>query len=301
MNEDNREFSDMAAVIEAMKELHQAELIDIDRQDGHSYLVVPKGMQAIDVQAVIDARIDRRALAPRRCKGDVAVDTLDAFLDVVRRFCGAQTVVYVHDGSKPQLVAVLNDSSDASNPGWRDHRIVYVPALSDEWQAWSDQDSKGLSQVAFAELLEDRCLDVISPASVGPKTKGILEQLGVKAASPAELQGLARGLSIRVDSTVKEVRSLDSGEAQVVYSEQHTGEDGKPLNVPRAFVIAIPVFKGGAAYTHAVRLRYRASQGRVVWSYSVIHADQAKRDAVVDMMTTVREKLPEVLVVEGQP
>lgn len=299
MNELIKTEGDAQAIIDAVSGLHVAELMHVGLEDQQQMevLLVPRDLVRIDIQAELDKRAD----APRRATGDVRVNTLEAFVDLTFRHASPDTVVYVDDGPQPKLIAVLNDHGGGAEPGWRDHRVIYLPALSEEWKAWAANEGKPLAQVAFAELLEDRCLDVITPASAGPKTQGIIEQLGVKAAMPAELQGLARGLSIKVDQHVKEVRRLDSGEAQVIYSEQHNAEDGKPLSVPNAFVIAIPVFLGGDAYTHVVRLRYRAREGRITWSYNVVHADQAKRDAVVDMMKTVREKLPEALVIEGTP
>lgn len=289
---------DAQAIIDAVKELHEPFWQAFgEGESATTAFFVPKGMERIPIQDELDKRAD----APRRAAGDVRANTLEAFVALTNRHASPDTVIYVDDGAQPKLIAVLNDHGAGAEPGWRDHRIVYLPTLSEEWKAWAANEGKPLAQVAFAELLEDRCLDVITPASAGPKTQGIIEQLGVKAAMPAELQGLAKGLSIKVDQHVKEVRRLDSGEAQIMYSEQHNGEDGKPLSVPNAFVIAIPVFGGGAAYTHVVRLRYRAREGRITWSYNVVHADQAKRDAVLDMMATIREKLPEALVVEGTP
>lgn len=289
---------DSAAIIDAVERLGEAQSFTIEA-DGQvlEKLVLPRGMQVVDVQS----ELDKRAPKPLRATGSISVDTLDAFIALTARHACPSTVVYVHNADQPSLVAVINDTAKLSTPGWRDFRVVYSPKLSDEWKAWKSADGKSLSQVEFAALLEDRCLDVVPPSSVGPKTKGIIEQLGVRAATPADLQGLARGLSIKVDLAVKEIRRLDSGEAQVVYSEEHRGDDGKPLSVPNAFVIAIPVFIGGAAYSHVVRLRYRAVGGRITWAYGVVHADTARRDAVLDMAAKLRDALPEVLTIEGTP
>jgi len=286
--------SDAAAIIGAIEAMGDHRIVSEVGEDVVK-LLVPKGKTIVD----LTAEIDKRATFPRRATGTVNVDTLDSFLAIVGRHAGIATVVYVHDCDAPSIVAVLNDTAPECAPGWRDFRVSYTPKLSDEWNAWQAQDGETMSQGLFAEHLEDRCLDVISLDLAGPKTQGIVGQLGVRCATPATLQGLAKGLSVRVDSSVKEVRRLDSGECQVLYNEEHKGEDGKPLSIPNAFVIAIPVFVGGDAYAHVVRLRYRLSGGRVSWAYSVVHADTARRDAVLDMATKIRAALPSVLCIEG--
>jgi hypothetical protein len=73
---------------------------------------------------------------------------------------------------------------------------------------------------------------------------------------------------------VKQAQNLSSGEAQISYVTQHTDDDGKPLKVPSLFLIHIPVFRAGAPYEIAVRLRYRLKEGRITWFYELYRADK---------------------------
>jgi len=286
-------ISDTQAIISA---IDQSPRLVVQQVGDLTYGVYPASCKTIDIQA----EIDKRMPAPARHQGAIAVDTLSAFVALVGRYAHSGSVIYVHDDCAPRMVAVINDH-DHEGAGWRDFRITYTPALSPEWVAWSKRDGSQMSQADFAGHLEDRCLDIISPVSVGPKTKDVIEQLGVRAATPAELQGLARGLHIKMDVQVKETRCLSSGETQIFYGEEHKDSDGKPLSVPNAFVIAIPVFVGGVGYSQVVRLRYKASSGRIAWSYSIVSPDAARRDAVLGMVAALQETLPGVLTVEGTP
>ncbi len=88
--------------------------------------------------------------------------------------------------------------------------------------------------------------------------------------------------------------NLSSGECQFTYQEGHQGEAGTPLRVPQAFLVMIPVFKGGTLYQVLARLRYRLTEGRVVWSYALHQADRCADDARKEAREKAHEetKLP---------
>ena len=114
------------------------------------------------------------------------------------------------------------------------------------------------------------------------------------------MQELAKGLSIKVEQHVKNVRNLDTGEAQIGFSEQHSN-NGAPLQVPTAFVIAVQLFDKGPFYSIIVRLRYRLRDGSIQWSFTLVNGDDAMDNAVSDMIDKLRTALPTALVVEGTP
>src|SRR5690606_10642449 len=79
--------------------------------------------------------------------------------------------------------------------------------------------------------------------------------------------------------TVTNQVNLDSGETRLVYDEKHSDESGQELLVPTGFVIAIPVFRHGAHYQIAVRLRYRL-KGAVKWTFALCRTEESFRDAL---------------------
>jgi len=302
-NSENSNKSDIRTVMDEMKELHIPNVILLGEgsEDQSFRVALPKGLTLIDVQSEMDRRADARAMNPRRATGTVKTDTVESFVMMVTRHASESTTVFMDTVGTPNIVAVFNDHRPGEGPGWRDHRAVHTPRLSDEWLAWTGNQNKYMSQSDFVGFLEDRCLNVINRDAILPKTQDIAAELGLKVAGPEAIRGLAKGLDVKVDMAVKDVRKLDSGEAQVFYSEEHKGSDGKPLSVPNAFAIGIPVFVNGPRYCLLVRLRYRVREGRVTWFYSVIRAEETKRDVVNDIVQTLRKELPDVLVVEGTP
>ena len=302
-NSEKSNKGDIRTVIDEMKELYKPGVILLgqDSEDQSFRVAVPKGLTLIDVQSEMDKRADARALNPRRATGTVKTDTVESFVMMVTRHASDSTTVFMDTVDKPNIVAVFNDHRPGEGPGWRDHRAVHTPRLSDEWLAWTGNQNKNMSQGDFVSFLEDRFLEVINQDMLLPKTREMANELGVKVASQDVVRGLAKGLDVKVDMAVKDVRKLDSGEVQVFYSEEHKASDGKPLSVPNAFAIGIPVFVNGPRYCLLVRLRYRVREGRVTWFYNVIRAEETKRDVVNDIVQTLRKELPDVLVVEGTP
>lgn len=268
-------------------------------------VAVPGHMKTVDFSAALEARLPN----PRRKTGTVTAESLDALIDLVNRQKTEATVIYVSecgdeegDGADdPSIVAVLNDHFNTEGvAGHRDHRVVYRPMLSKEWELWNASDGKSFGQANFAGFLEDHLLDLANPSDMGPSTRAIVEALGVTVADPATVRGLARDFSVRAKSQIKEAVNLQSGETQIVFASAHETDAGQPVNVPGAFLISIPVFHLGTKFLFVARLRYRADGG-ISWHYRLAHTDRALRLALEDQIEALRTKCPGVLVVEGKP
>lgn len=247
----------------------------VDTRPG-AVLVVPNTHTVHDLEALVD----KHRAAPSRARGTVALHTLDALVAHARRHRTATSAAYVNAlGAAPELVVVYDDhpaAADGPAGGWREHRAVYAFPLSEAWCRWTAAAAKPLDVAAFARLLEDGFADVraVAPGDDVPRLEG------VRYATPAELLGLAQGLSVRVEQRVIDQRRLDNGTAQLVFQETHSDERGEPLRVPTGFLLGVPVFVGGPAYAVPVRLRYRVANGQVTWSLALHAADEARREAV---------------------
>ncbi len=228
--------------------------------------------------------VDQWRPHPERRKGTIVASTIESFVALVNRDSNENSVIFADNSDEPKLVAVLNfHAADGGTPAFCDDRIVYSFPLSEEWEAWNavDGESHKMNQAAFAEFIEDRFFDIGEPGSAGSTSSAWAEKMGVKLAGPQELMRVSRGLSIRVEETVRNVIKRDSGECEFVFTvENKDSADGGTVKVPSAFHIRIPVLRGEGPYSIPVRLRYRAGGGKISWFVELHRPELFLLDAV---------------------
>ena len=287
--------TDASAIIEALKELHGASVLDeaeLPHELRGQLVALPKGMVLQDLRGFLDTRLE----APRRTKGTARHTTLASFIDAVNRFkvLDGETrmgtsVFAIDDMSAPKLLCVV-DYHGHDDPRWGEHLIEYAFPLSDEWRAWDAAFKKSMSQSDFAAFLEDRITDVIEVGAVGERGQRMAESLGLSLAGSASILALSRGISIKAETKVQSVTNLSTGEGKILFEEKHHDEAGGAVKVPGGFVIGIPVVRGGPLFQVFSRIRYRLSGGAVVWSFTPHRQDAVFRAAFEEACGEVREK-----------
>lgn len=268
-------------------------LIEVKRPDGadsSQLLVVPAGATALSVKKYLDEHLEY----PRRKRGKSAHVTLASFVEHVNRHKDASSVIFA-DGAKsaPKLVAIYdyNEGGDGL-PRWGEHRAEYLFPLAEEWAAWTRLAAQeaNVSQASFAELIEDRLADLADPSEAGERTAAIARELGVTIGSPSSMLLLSRGLTINVDKRFTSTQNLQTGEGTLLLAEEHRGADGGQIRVPGAFLLKIPVFRGGTVYRIPVRLRYRLASGGINWKIMLHRSELVFQDAFEDACKAAREQ-----------
>lgn len=234
-------------------------------------IITPEGVKAIPA-SIFDDYLD----GPRSRTGKAVMTSLDSFIDHVNRFKDEHTAVFACDSHQsPSLTAVLDyspggaTSDEIGNPLNRPrhgrHRTTFAFPLSEEWKAWRDIDGQNMNLVTFARFIEDRITDVMVPelSELTDAQMDMVRKLGGpdRLASPQSLFELSRGLAVRENANIKEARNLSSGEGEIVFTEEHTDFEGRPLTVPTTFLLGIPVFHNGPLYQILARLRYNVKGG----------------------------------------
>jgi uncharacterized protein YfdQ (DUF2303 family) len=272
--------SNAAAIIEHVtKNLAPVEL-DAERgsSDGARLHLIPKELTVFDPKKILDQYLP----APERRKGTTNLADVASFCAHVNRFKSDASLVYADLGDAPALTCVYDhDPAGPSAAGWCSHRARYTFPLSAEWQAWKRAHGQGQSQSDFAAFIEERSADLLDVRSLEDDhpMHDLLARLRV---TPSDAAAVAEAVTLA--SGEAELVTLASGEAELVFSERHQGDDGKPLVVPTAFLIAIPVFR-----VFLVRLRHRRNPttARIAWTVSLHQVD------VVDLAAS-REVLARV-------
>lgn len=258
----------------------RVQLLTDPEGQNREFLFLPSEVRVESVKAMLEEYRTR----PERRRGVAVLTELDSFIGHVNRFKDGDSAIFAdRSPSQPSLLAVLDYHRAGAEgaPRFGGHRAKYAFPLSEEWIAWTSQNGKPMGQGEFAKWIEDRLPDVADPSLPGAGATKFAALLDCKFASASKLLELSRGLAVHVDQSVAGHVTLGSGESSFTFSEVHNDKGGAPLKIPGAFLLAIPVFRGGAPYEIPTRLRYRVKGGQVSWFYDM-HRASAVFDHVVD-------------------
>lgn len=319
---------DAAAIIEAAREGQESKVITIEHEGVKApLLLLAKGNGAFDLHNV-KGTIDAYRANPERRTGTAKMLELASFIDHANRFKDDDSAIFVSNNPKqPSFLSVL-DYHEAVNPetpasvkllppdatnrpadlSGRDalprfgvHRGSYTPEFSDEWKLWTGNDAQGLSQASFAALIEKGARDISDVASF-PEERlsemaawyarrfGGKQSAGEFYASSETMLALAEGLTITVEERVIDVESRNDGRKAVAFDSNTRAT----IDVPVAFLLALPIFRGGDLYEVPVRLRFfvrsKDDTKRLEWRLELYGADRVIAACVAEMGKQVKTK-----------
>lgn len=284
-------------IIDVVQEARGIASFDVCYGERTAPVLVVRGACGEDVVHSVKKYIDEWRINPERVRGVANVDTLASFIDLVNRHKGETTAVFASIDGKA-LRAVIDYHGPGASPRFGYHTIVYSFPLSAEWTDWKGKDCEVLTQSEYGEFIEDHIADLSSPTD-GERSE--FERLFLtKFALPSDMIQMSRGMSIAVESRVKEVRTLQSGEVEVAYEEVHKDGSGVRLKVPGLFVVSIPLFVGGERKRLIARLRYRKQDARLVWFYQFYRANDVF-NAAMERDAQIVKAACEVPVFYGTP
>ncbi len=209
--------------------------------------------------------------APARRKGHIQADTQESFLAIWADEALDQSRIYLSSPPRVSLTAVFNDSKGDAL-GWRDHLCTYSMPFSDEWDTWTKEDAKLMSQVEFAHFVEKNLPDFVSPDG-------------------ASMMELAQSLEANKGVAFKSGVRLGNGAHQLRFEETIEARAGAKgdMNVPEIFKIGIPVFRGGSLYEVACRLRYRINGPTLVLGYEIDRGHKIVEHALKKLADQIEE------------
>jgi hypothetical protein len=166
---------------------------------------------------------------------------------------------------------------DVNTARFGTHRAAYAFPLSEEWKAWTAQNDQPMTQAQFAAFLENRIADVseFAPDKVGETARTFFQKVGldVGVASPQRLLQLSRDFAVHAEEKVRTAVNLHTGEADDPVRGCARRRAGRPDPGAWRVPSGLPVFKGGAPYEVAARLRYRKDGPTIKWSYQLYRTD----------------------------
>lgn len=211
-------------------------------------------------------------------------------------------------GDEP--VEMIRGATRIALPRFGKHRGVFVPAFSPEWELWMGVNEKPIGQATFAKLVELGSANIVDVEDLPTDDKGAPQvqrlsawyhrrfgakfEIGDFFASSGRMLEMAEGLIATVEEKIGEVESRSGGSKAVVFESTTK----TTVQIPTAFLLQLPIFRGGDMIEIPVRLRMATrvtgDTKRLEWTISLWNPAAAVARDVEDMAETIRRrtKLP---------
>lgn len=208
--------------------------------------------------------LERFADNPRRKRAKVTLEDQDSFARYVNQHKLAfVTALFgriseaggsfaaIMDYHTQNVLAAEGDAIETAGETarWGEHRADFTLAFTPEWLRWTKKDGVPLSQLEFAEMIEDNLPDIMEPRA-------------------ADLLEIVQDLTAKKDVNFKSTLRLDNGQVGLVYDETiSTGKRDGQIDLPREFTLSIAPFRGSPAVGIKARLRFRINDGVLEFVY----------------------------------
>lgn len=248
-----------------------------------AHVALPKGTTLQEVRVDLEKMLPN----PRRTVGTATFADAASFLDYVQRHAATGTTVWCSfdpQTFKLRFTAVI-DEHTKDLAGWRGHRAEFEPAMSAEWKAWKGKDKDAMSQIDFAEWIQEHETEINSSAPGMP--------------SSLEMLKMATEFVANEERVLKSTVRLQSGGVRLTYIADPDAGTTESMQLFEKFALGIPVFHGGAAWQMTARLKYRQKGGSVLFFYELQRPDRVHQHAAVELIQTVKDGLGEVPMLMG--
>lgn len=237
--------------------------------DAYYAIVSPDGsVVEIDTYAIQDLY----SPAPRRASGCAQLGTVESFAAYVEALGGGEKFPTYANGLS--VTTVFNGHQAVDAPGHGDLRAKFTAQHTPGWLRWAAVSGKMLTQVQFAEHVEDCLADIAEPDG-------------------ATLLELATTFEANTQVTFKQSTRLQNDQRRLTYEETieaRAGNTGQ-LEVPERLFLALQVFEGEDTIPVTCRLRYKITGEGLRIGIILDRADDVVRDAFDQLVARIAEEV----------
>jgi uncharacterized protein YfdQ (DUF2303 family) len=236
--------------------------------------------------------------APTRKRGRIVLDDAESFCRYLNKHGdGDRTVIYCeanYAAGTFQMTGILNDHGK-TDPAWRDHVCAFVPKQTEEWKRWFSNNGKQLTQIEFAEFIEENMRDISSMQ--------VSEDADDVTPSGSQMLEMALNLEAVHDVRFKSAVRLTDGGVGLTFVNQADEGTAKQMKLFERFSLGIAPFFNGDAYRMDARLRYRVNtqEGTLKFWYELVRPDKVLQDAAQHEVLRIEEDCPDFIVLFGSP
>ncbi|MCV2395951.1 YfdQ family protein [Actinotalea sp. M2MS4P-6] len=237
------------------------------------YALTPADGSAPVIVDLLD-KAQHLAETPLRKTGLVILHTATSLVAYINRHHTEGTEVWA-DVERSAIRAVINGNA-TNTPGHGDHIATLMLRKTPSWLAWEKASGQMGSQVRLAELIEDRAIDIVKPAS-------------------ADLLEVAQTFKAARSVDFESSQRLSTGEVAIVYREQVDAKAGRKgeLTIPETFELALVPYEGSPTYKVTARLRYRIAEGQLSIGFVLDRPEDVLRAAFDDIAVEVESGIDE--------
>lgn len=226
-------------------------------------------------EQVIVTDLERYRDAPNRARGSVAIHDPSDFARYIKRIADSDITTVWADIDQGTVTGLLDDH-ELHGAGWRSHTVRLALQPDPDWDAWIRRDNKLLTQLEFAEFLEQQMHTIVQPAA-------------------ADILDVATTLQAKRNVTFNSSAKMKNGDIKFTFNEETKASAGAKgeLEIPDEFTLRLAPF----AYTPPVeltaKLRYRIVEHELRVGYKLIRAAEVRRDAFSAIVGEIRGLLGE--------
>ena len=294
------------AIIDVVTDLAKVQPI-AGLPEGHHVVALPKAFTHLDLTAGIDKRTEERAPGPRRIKGTERAETLDGFIELVKRHSTNASAIFAQGGESPSFIAVIDyhgASTDTAGavPAWREQRVTYGFPFSESFKAWARIG--WTMKKDFLQFVRDNALDIVDPSEVeagsGSVTRTVFEAvlraqgrgkverekapLEVLFGSPAALlDGATRLAAI----TSKQFEETDHGLGGIEVKYQKEDKVTNAEKVREFYLVELEVFPGATKTIIPARLKTKVQDGALLLTLELLGVKEMIEAAFQDAIRKV--------------
>lgn len=234
---------------------------------GKPFIIIPKQNGEYKIEKLQDYAKERR-------HADETLSDVKSFITYVENFKTGDTQIFASE-SKKRITAIFDYLPQKSSaPGMREHVCALQLKTDERFDKWVGITAKRISQLDFAEFLDENFRDVVVPDG-------------------ATLKEIALSLEATITSEFRSTKRLkdDSGKRSWDVDIKLEAGTTQKLEIPEEISINIPIYAGAEAEKLDARLRIRLDDGKAYFYILPNLWTQKTRDGFKKAVETVSKEI----------
>ena len=223
--------------------------------------------------------------APTRVRQKVTLGNVESFCAYFERFSTDDSLIFGDVNDKSATFKAVIDYHGPEGPNYCDHVAVFATQPTPEWVAWLAADRKAMTQVVFAEWLEDNLHLFPANPSEGPSAADLLE--------------LVKSLHGHQTANFNTSLRLNTGAYSVKYEEtidvKGTMTSGA-IDLPAFIYGGFPLFQGMPGYLIRARLKTRIENRKLVLFFETVALSKTVMDCLSIAVERIEEKTNRIVL-----